>query len=209
MNKKISMFSQNTSSVASFSKEYVADTKEELIYKLQLAKKRVCEQLANLDIIPVTIKISEDNQFFQLPNGRFAIKISFNLVYHCLKDKTFEESKSICEKIHSEQHHMKYFASHPRPLKGTRYVYLRNLQFSHITIKASSSQEMVSNMRNAILGLIKEKGDEQFNTDIEIKNLSFEKTVEGKYLATYLQEVKTAYPKRNNQETKICNDEER
>lgn len=115
----------------SFSKEYTANTQEELIRKLQQAKGRTIDHLASLDIVPKQVDISQDNQIYQLPNGKFAVKIHFFLEYYPLKNQTCEEKSKIHDEICSEQHNMKHFKynrkeiPHPQCLKSKRYRNVR------------------------------------------------------------------------------------
>ena len=78
-----------------------------------------------------TANTQEDNQIYQLPNGKFAVKIHFLLEYYPLKNQTCEEKSKIHDEICSEQHNMKHFKynrkeiSHPQCLKSKRYRNVR------------------------------------------------------------------------------------
>lgn len=191
MNKLLHIFNSCGTHYANFSKEYTANTKEELIHKIQVAKQGICERLVQLNIIPKSIRISEDRTFYQIKNGKFAIKIHFLIEYYSLASSTPEEKEEIYNKIEAEQHNMRHFEkkgiSAPRCLKGARYVSCYG-NILIINVTADSEQELIDKVKTNIWYSLKENNETpQFNIQTQIENLKFQKTQDGKYVASYRQ----------------------
>lgn len=196
-----------------FYKEYTANTKEDLIRKLQGAKAGVCERLAQLDIIPQKIVMDRDNNFYQIENGKFAVKIHFELDYYSLKNSTSEEREDMHHKVMEEQHHMKYFGekrvSKPCLLRGGRYT-CGYENMSRIVTTADSERELIDKVKTNIWALLKEDNENpQFNIRVKIDNLKFEKTPDGKYVASYIQHNQPVQRRIEEKDGKKYNDEER
>lgn len=193
MNKPSSNILSAATHFAVFSKEYKADTEEELTTKLQEAKARTLEHLASLPIIPTKIDISQDDQIYQLKNGKFAVKIHFSVDYRILQNQTFEEKDNIHQAIRSEQHHLKHLGDKvfPRPhcLKNKRYIRkpLEELQIPCISnLENDSLEGLIDALKSAVFDSLNENDQEdKFSTQVIIKNLGFYQTSTGKYGASY------------------------
>ena len=192
MNKSVPNILSTATNLAAFSKEYKADTEEELTRKLQEAKTRTLEHLASLPIIPIKIDISQDDQIYQLKNGKFAVKIHFSVDYRILQNLTFEEMDSIHPAIHSEQHHLKHLGDKvfPRPhcLKNKRYIkHFGELPIPDISnLENDSLEGLIDALKSAVFDNLNENDQEdKFSTQVILRNLSFYQTSTGKYGASY------------------------
>lgn len=196
-----------------FYKEYTANTKKELVSKLQGAKAGVCERLAQLDIIPQKIVMDKDHNFYEIENGKLAVKIHFELDYYSLRSSTPEEREKIYQQIREEQHHMKHFGekrvSKPCLLRGVRYT-CGYENMSRIVITADSERELIDKVKTNIWALLKEDNETpQFNIRVKIDNLKFEKTPDGKCVASYIQHNQPVQRRTEKEDGKNCDDKER
>lgn len=192
MNKSVFNILSTATHLAVFSKEYKADTEEELTRKLQEAKARTLEHLASLPIIPTKVDISQDDQIYQLKNGKFAVKIHFSVDYRILQNRTSEEINSIHPAIRSEQHHLKHLGNKvfPRPhcLKNKRYIqHFGESQIPGISnIENDSLEGLIDALKSDVFDNLTENDEEdKFSTQVSITNLRLYQTTTGKYGASY------------------------
>lgn len=183
----IEIFNRLSKHVVAFSKEYSAETKETLEAKLQHAKQKTIEHLSSLEILPAQVSISNDNVFYQLPNGHFAVKIDFLLSYYNLKNSTADDKDKISSEIKSERHHLKHFL-HGKPLPQNGHRYSRENSracLSKEQITAETQEDLIKKVKDSVWKILEEEEEkEKFNTAINVDDYTFTKTPTG-YEANY------------------------
>ena len=207
----IEIFNRLSKHVVAFSKEYSAETKETLEAKLQHAKQKTIEHLSSLGIIPAQVSISNDNVFYQLPNGHFAVKIDFLLSYYNLKDATIDERDKISSELKAERHHLKHcLQGKALPQNGHRYSRDESRQYiSKAKVNAETQEELIEKVKDSVWKILEEEEEkEEFNTAITVDDYRFTKTPAGyeanyKYMVTsvgkHLQTKKAARPQESKE----------